>query len=103
MSESMAAIVRRLIGGAPFAIGDIVSAPTGKGHVKIISGQWCDPIYGRLSNFWYWQPLDADGNPVGAVRQARGDQPMTARQLSNIAGCLAILALAVMFAAIGGR
>lgn len=31
------------------------------------------------------------------------DAAMTLRQLSNLAGTLAILALAVMFAVIGGR
>jgi len=29
--------------------------------VKILSGQYFDSEYGRLSNFWYWLEIDEDG------------------------------------------
>ena len=40
--------------------GDIVKHPDGY-EVKITSGYYLDPTYGRLSNFWYWKRVLPDG------------------------------------------
>ena len=52
-------IVKEATGGAPFAVGDMVTHPDGR-TVKIISGQFWG-THG-LSNFWYWKEVLADGS-----------------------------------------
>lgn len=42
--------------------GDIVTHPDGH-KVRIDSGCYLDPTYGRVSNFWNWTVLDDDGKP----------------------------------------
>lgn len=47
-------LTESVLGGAPFAIGDVVTHPDGR-TVKITGGQY----WGEhgLSNFWYWREL----------------------------------------------
>jgi hypothetical protein len=47
-----------VLGGAPFAIGDVVTHPTGR-TVRIMDGQYWG-THG-LSNFWYWREVLPDG------------------------------------------
>ena len=45
--------------------GDIVFYKNDEGQfqkVEIVSGQYLDSTYGRLSNFWYWKEIDENGN-----------------------------------------
>ena len=42
------------------AIGKILKHPDGR-KVKIKSGYYLDPIYGRVSNFWYWNEVKPNG------------------------------------------
>lgn len=51
-------ITEEVLGGTPFAIGDIVVHPSGR-NVKIVSGQYWG-THG-LSNFWYWREVLKDG------------------------------------------
>ncbi len=41
-------------------VGATVKHPDGR-KVKIIEGCFLDPVYGRVSNFWYWCEVKADG------------------------------------------
>ncbi len=41
-------------------IGKIVKHPDGR-TVKIKSGYFLDPIYGRVSNWWEWNEVKANG------------------------------------------
>lgn len=65
-------LTERVMGGPPFAIGDVVRHPDGR-KVRIVSGQYWGSR--GLSNFWYWQPLDADGRDVGEREHGYGWQP----------------------------
>ena len=42
-------------------IGKEIKHPDGR-TVKIKSGCFLDPIYGRVSNFWYWNEVLEDGS-----------------------------------------
>ena len=72
-------LTEQTIGGAPFAVGDIVRHPDGR-NVKITSGQY----WGQrgLSNFWYWREVDAQGVIVGPEEHGYGWRPR-ARDLSR--------------------
>lgn len=52
-------IVEDVMGGAPLAIGDIVTHPDGR-RVKIVDGQYWG-THG-LSNHWSWREVQADGS-----------------------------------------
>lgn len=54
-----------VLGGPPFAIGDIVRHPSGR-SVKIVDGRYWG-THG-LSNFWYWQEVLPDGS-LAATRE----------------------------------
>lgn len=43
--------------------GDVVRHPNGR-DIRIDDGCYLDPTYGRVSNFWYWTFLDAEGKPT---------------------------------------
>lgn len=32
--------------------------------IKIISGCFLDPTFGRVSNYWYWREFDESGNII---------------------------------------
>jgi hypothetical protein len=49
-----------VLGGAPFAVGDVVRHPSGR-LVKITAGQYWGE-YG-LSNFWSWREVTMLGEP----------------------------------------
>lgn len=54
-------LVREEIGGAPFAIGDVVKRPEPDGRmVKIVEGQYWG-LHG-LSNHWTWREVRTDGS-----------------------------------------
>ena len=42
-------------------VGKTVMHPDGR-MVKIISGCYLDPVYGRVTNWWTWQPVAEDGS-----------------------------------------
>lgn len=52
-------------------VGDIVYHPK-DGRVKILSGCYFDPIYGRLSNWWDWVCVDEHGKRVGKPKSGYG-------------------------------
>lgn len=41
-------------------IGKVLKHPDGR-TVKIIDGQFLDPTYGRLSNWWTWKEVLSNG------------------------------------------
>lgn len=51
-------LTESVMGGAPFAIGDIVKRPSGR-TVKITGGKYWG-TYG-FSNFWYWKKVLSGG------------------------------------------
>lgn len=51
-------------------VGKIIKHPDGY-KVKVISGQYLDPIYGRLSNFWYWRRVKKNGK-LGRMEHGYG-------------------------------
>jgi hypothetical protein len=51
-------MVEDVMGGAPFAIGDVVQHPDGY-EVKITDGAYWG--HRGLSNFWYWKRVNDDG------------------------------------------
>lgn len=67
MTEQLRAVARSINERArdyfcpTMKIGATVMHPKGY-PVKIISGQYLDPIYGRVSNFWTWQRVNDDGS-----------------------------------------
>lgn len=42
-------------------IGQVIQHPDGY-PVKVISGYYLDPTYGRVSNWWTWQRVNEDGS-----------------------------------------
>lgn len=46
--------------GPPLEVGMVTKHPDGR-TVKILSGHFLDPVYGRLSNFWNWREVLPDG------------------------------------------
>lgn len=62
-------IVHDTMGGAPFAVGDVVNHPE-DGLVRIVGGQFWG-THG-VSNFWTWIPVDAEGNEEGPKRSGYG-------------------------------
>ena len=63
------AMTESVIGGPPFAIGDVVKHPDGR-TVKIISGQF----WGEhgLSNHWSWKEVFPDGKLSETVEHGYG-------------------------------
>ena len=49
-------INQSLAAESTMAVGKTVRHPDGR-RVKIISGCFLDPVYGRVSNWWTWRPL----------------------------------------------
>jgi hypothetical protein len=41
-------------------VGIIMRHPDGR-MVKIKDGYYLDPVYGRVSNFWYWNEVKPNG------------------------------------------
>lgn len=68
MSQELANTVRGINEGlrAQFCptmkIGATVAHPDGYA-VKVLSGCYLDPVYGRVSNWWTWQRINDDGTP----------------------------------------
>jgi hypothetical protein len=48
--------------GSPLEIGMVTQHPADGRTVEIIDGQFLDPTYGRLSNFWWWREVFPDGS-----------------------------------------
>ena len=75
MSEALRRIARgineELASGCKLVVGKIVKHPT-HGRVKILSGCFLDPIYGRVSNFWEWKKVDRNGKPYGRTLSGYG-------------------------------
>lgn len=61
----------RVIGGPPFAVGDVVRHPSGR-KVKIVGGRY----WGEhgLSNFWEWRESRRGGR-LGRLESGYGWQP----------------------------
>lgn len=62
-------ITEEVMGGAPFAVGDVVEHPDGY-PVRIVSGTYWAKH--GLSNFWSWKRVDADGTPYGETQSGYG-------------------------------
>jgi len=52
-------------------IGKNIMHPDGY-MVHILSGQYLDPIYGRVSNFWRWVRVNDDGSLATEVEHGYG-------------------------------
>lgn len=50
------AVTREVLGGPPVKVGTLYAHPE-HGTVIVESGQWLDPVYGRLSNWWTWRSI----------------------------------------------
>jgi len=56
--------------------GDIVFYKSKEGgfqKVKIVSGQYLDSKYGRLSNYWYWVDVNENGSESKEERSGYGN------------------------------
>ena len=64
-------LTERVLGPAPFSVGDEVKHPDGR-SVRIVAGRY----WGRhgLSNHWTWREVFADGS-LGAQESGYGWQP----------------------------
>ncbi len=54
-------INQELAKGSSMAVGKTLKHPDGR-TVKIKSGCFLDPTYGRVSNFWSWNEVLPDGS-----------------------------------------
>ena len=66
-------------------IGEIIFYKNKEGgfqKVKIISGQYLDSKYGRLSNFWYWTEINEDGAESNEEHSGYGNFFVKANQLN---------------------
>ena len=65
MSVAIERIVRdinkKFHGESSMVIGETIRHPNGY-LVKVIDGQYLDPVYGRLSNSWTWRRVKKDGS-----------------------------------------
>lgn len=52
-------------------IGERIMHPDGY-LVEVISGQYLDAIYHRVSNFWYWKRVNSDGTLCDTVESGYG-------------------------------
>lgn len=61
---SMADVARRmnqdLASKSSMKIGRVIRHPDGR-KVKVVSGEFLDKTYGRVSNWWTWKEVLADG------------------------------------------
>jgi len=56
--------------------GDVVFYKNKEGafqKVKIVSGQYLDSKYGRLSNYWYWVDVNENGSESKVERSGYGN------------------------------
>ena len=60
--------------GSHLEVGMVTKHPDGR-TVKIMEGQFLDPTYGRLSNFWYWQEVLSDGSLSSKKENGYGWSP----------------------------
>ena len=58
--KTFAEIIGPLKGGVE-KVGKVLLHPDGR-TVKIKSGYFLDSIYGRISNFWYWNEVLENGS-----------------------------------------
>lgn len=61
LAEAARAINQSLARKSKMEVGAIIMHPDGY-LVKIKSGYFLDPIYGRVSNHWHWNKVNADGS-----------------------------------------
>lgn len=65
MSDPLARIAQRmnaeLASRSALYVGAVVPGPNGR-TIKIASGYYLDPIYGRVSNWWEWNEVFPDGS-----------------------------------------
>jgi hypothetical protein len=64
-------VTEDVLGGAPFAVGDIVMHPSGR-KVEIVSGQYWSN--GRVSNHWKWREVIEEGR--GELEHGYGWKPI---------------------------
>lgn len=65
MSDPMRAVVSSIMNdiypvSRRLRVGLVTQHPDGR-TVKVMSGCFLDPIYGRLSNWWTWREVEGDG------------------------------------------
>ena len=41
-------------------IGEVVKHPDGR-NVKVVEGHYLDPVFKRVTNFWYWREVLPNG------------------------------------------
>lgn len=62
MKEVVQSIIQKYAGGSyHWRKGTRVEHPE-HGLVEITGGCYCDPTYGRVSNWWYWRKVNSDGS-----------------------------------------
>lgn len=63
--NALAAIAQQmnqeLAGGSSMEIGKTLQHPDGR-TVKVTSGCFLDPVYGRVSNYWHWNEILPNGS-----------------------------------------
>ena len=55
------AVNERLASESSMEVGKAIKHPDGR-MVKIKSGCFLDPVYGRVSNFWFWNEVLPDAS-----------------------------------------
>ena len=58
--QKVSGLVKRVVSPAAFQIGKVYEHPK-HGPVYLESGYYLDPTYGRVSNFWNFKKIRADG------------------------------------------
>lgn len=63
-------IKQKLASHSKMRVGKTMKHPDGR-KVKIIEGQYLDPVYGRVSNFWSWREVKKNGK-LGKIENGYG-------------------------------
>lgn len=61
LSQLASTMNQELAAQSSMAIGKRLKHPDGR-TVEIVSGQFLDPTYSRVSNFWRWREVLEDGS-----------------------------------------
>lgn len=61
LSQLAAAFNQEAAASSSMEVGKTLKHPDGR-TVKIKSGHFLDPTYGRISNFWTWNEVMPDGS-----------------------------------------
>lgn len=61
LTDLAASMNQELVAKSSMRIGETIPHPEGY-LVKVVSGCFLDPKYGRVSNWWTWQRIQPDGS-----------------------------------------